>query len=74
MSYMFSEFFLPKLEKKMKPKNVFHDVAFNIIRIEAQLASQNEHQNLSFMRYIHVVGKKMTRNDHKITNRKGCDI
>ena len=74
MSFMFSEFFLPKLEKKLQPKNVFYVVAFNIIRIQAHLAPQNEHQNLSFMKDIHVVGKKMTRNDHEITKCKGCDI
>ena len=57
--------------KKWKPKNF---VAFDFIRIQTRLAPQNEHQHLSFVKYIHVVGKKMTRNDRKIAKCKGCDI
>jgi hypothetical protein len=58
----------------METKNVFHVVAFDLIRIQTSLAPQNEHQNLSFVKDIHVVGKRMTRNDHKIAKCKGCDI
>ena len=74
MSQKFSEFFLPKLKKKCKPKKVFHVVAFDLFRIQTGLAPQNEHQNLSFVKDIHVVSKKMARNDHKIAKCKGCDI
>ena len=74
MSHKFSEFFLPKL-KKMEAKRIFfYVVFFGLIGILTHLAHQNEHQNLSFMKDIHVVGKKMTRNDHKIAKCKGCDI
>ena len=72
MSHKFSEFFLPKLKKICKPKKVFHVIAFDLIRIQTGLAPQNEH--LSFVKDIHVVGKRMTRNDHKIAKCKGCDI
>ena len=34
MSHKFSDFFLPKLKKKMwNPKKVFHVVAFDLVRI-----------------------------------------
>ena len=56
------------------PKKVFHVVAFDLIRIKTGLAPQNEYQNLSFLKDIHVVGKRMTRNGHKIAKCKGCDI
>ena len=74
MSNKFSDIFLPKLKEIRKPKKVFHVVAFDLIRIQTGLAPQNEHQNLSFVKDIHVVGKKMTRNDRKIAKCKGCDI
>ena len=74
MSHKFSEFFLPKLKKNGNRKNVFYVVFFGLIGIQTHLAHQNEHQNLSFVKNIHVVGKKMTRNDSKIAKCKGCDI
>ena len=74
MSHKFSEIFLSKLKKNMETKKSFYAVVFDLIRIQTGLAPQNEHQNLSFMKDIHVVGKKMTRNDHEITKCKGCDI
>ena len=75
MSHKFSDFFFPKLKKNIwKPKKVIHVVAYNLIKIQTGLAPQSEHQNLSFVKDIHVVGKKMTRNDHKIAKCKGCDI
>ena len=55
-------------------KNVSYIVAFILIRIQTCLAPQNEHQYLSFVKDIHPVGKKMTRNDGKIAKCKGCDI
>ena len=74
MSHKFSEFFLPKLKKNGNQKNVFYVVAFDLIIIQTHFALQNKHQHLSFEKYIHVVGKKMTRNDRKIDKCKGCDI
>ena len=44
------------------------------ISIYTDWAHQNDRQNLSFVKYINVVGKKMTRNDRKIAKCKGCDI
>ena len=73
MSHKFSEFFLPKLKKKRKKKG-FYVVAFDPIRIQTCLTPQNDHQNLSFVKDIHAVAKKMTRNDRKIAKCKGCDI
>ena len=74
MSHKFSEFFLPKLKKNMETKKSFHVVALDVIRIQTGFAPQNGHQNLSFVKDIHVVGKKITRNDRKIAKCKGCDI
>ena len=54
--------------------NVFYVVAFDVIRIQTPLTPQNEHQYPSFVKYIYVVGKTMTRNDHKIAKCKRCDI
>ena len=74
MSHKFSEFFLPKLKINGNKKMFFYVIAIDLIRIQTHLAPQNEHQFLSFVKYIYVVGKKMTRNDCKIAKRKGCDI
>ena len=65
MSHKFSEFFLPRLKKNWKPKKCFYVVAFDLIRIQTCLAPQNKHQHLSFVKDIHVVGKKMARNGCK---------
>ena len=53
---------------------MFYVVAFDPIRIQTCLEPQNDHQYLSCVKDIHVVGKKMTRNDGKIAKHKGCDI
>ena len=74
MNNKFSEIFLPKLKKNMETKKKIYVVAFDLIRIQTGLAPQNEHQNLSFLKVVHVVGKRMTRNNHKIAKCKGCDI
>ena len=55
-------------------EKVFHLGAFDLGRIQTGVAPQNEQQNLSFVKDIHVVSKRMTRNDHKIAKCKGCDI
>ena len=50
----------------METKKVFHVVAFDLIRIQTGLAPNNGHQNLSFVKDIHVVGKKMTQHGLKM--------
>ena len=53
---------------------VFYVVAFNSIKIWTPLAHQNDHQDLSFVKDIYVVGKKMIRNGGKMANTKLCVI
>ena len=73
MSHKLSVFFLTKLKKKTELKNfVFYIVAFDSIEIQTCLDPQNDHQNLSFVKDVHVVGKKMTRNAGKIAKLIGC--
>ena len=49
---------------------VFYVVAFYLIRNWTCLALQNDCQNLSFVKDIYAVGKKMTRNGHKMAKLK----
>ena len=49
----------------------YHVVAFDLIK---SIRHTNDSLALCFVKDIHVVGKKMTRNDHEITKCKGCDI
>ena len=58
----------------METKKVVYVVAFDPIRIQTCLTPQNDHQYLSFVKDIHAIAKKMTRNDRKIAKCKGCDI
>ena len=58
----------------METRKVFLVVAFDPIRIQTCLTSQNERQYLSFVKDIHAVAKKMTRNDGKTAKWKSCDI
>ena len=51
---------------------MFYTVAFDPIEIWTCLAPQNDHQHLSFVKYIYVVGKKRTRIGPKIAELKGC--
>ena len=51
----------------------FNVVAFDPIIIQTCFAPQNEHHHLNLVKCIHVLGKKMTRNDRKIAKCKGCD-
>ena len=53
-------------------KIVFYVIVFDQIRISICQAHQNDNQNLSFMRNINVVAKKMARNGLKIANSLGC--
>ena len=43
-------------------------VVFDPIKILVCWAHQNDHQNLSFVKAINVVGRKMTRNTRKMAN------
>ena len=47
-------------------KIVIYVVVFNPIKILIGWAHQNDHQNLSFVRAVNVVGRKMTRNTCKM--------
>ena len=70
MSQKFSEIFLPKLKKLETGKFVFCLVAFDLIELLKHLASQNDPQNLSFVKDKNAVGKKMTRNYRKMAKHK----
>jgi hypothetical protein len=49
-------------------KSVIYFVAFDQIKILAGWAHQNDRQNLSFVKAINVVGRKMTRYTRKMAN------
>ena len=72
MSHRFSGIFFPKWKKMETKKFVFYSVAFDPIKIQTCLAPQNDCQQLSFLKDVSVVGKKMTRNDPKMAKLKGC--
>jgi hypothetical protein len=68
MSCNFSFFFLTKLQKRKQNKIVIFVIAFDPIKIFVDWAHQNDHQNLSFVGVINVVGDKMTGNGRKMSN------
>ena len=68
MSHKFPFFFLQNCKKLKAKKKVFYVIAFDLIQILKSWASQNDRQILSFVKAIHVVGKKMTRNSLKMPN------
>ena len=51
---------------KKKDFNQYYVVAFDTIKIYTHLAPQNDRQNLSSVKDIYVVAKKMTRNGRKM--------
>ena len=59
-----------KLETKKN--NVFHVIAFDPIKIQISWVPQNDHQNLSCVEAINLVGKKLTTNGWKMTNSYLC--
>ena len=59
MSHKFSFFFLQNCKKLEAKKKVFHVIPFDLIQILKSWASQNDHQILSFVKGINVVGKKL---------------
>ena len=52
-------------------KFVFFAVAFDPIKIQTCSAPQNDRPQLSFLKDMYVVGKKMTRNGSKKAKLKG---
>jgi len=58
MSHKFSFFFLTKLQKTGSKEKRFYVIAFDLIQILKSWASQNNHQILSFVKAINLVGKK----------------
>ena len=46
----------------------FYVVAFDLIKIFLSWALQNDHQNISFVKAINVVGEKIARNGRKMAN------
>jgi hypothetical protein len=68
MSHKIS-FFSYKISKTCKQTNkVFYVIAFDLIKILKNWASQNDRQILSFVKAINVVGKTMTRNSLEMPN------
>ena len=53
-------------------KIVIYVVDFDPIKILVGWAHQNDRQNLSFVKTINVVGRKMTRNIGKMANSLLC--
>ena len=47
---------------------MIYDVALDPIKILTCWTLQSDSQNLSFVKAINVVGKKMARNTHKMAN------
>ena len=58
----FSLFFLQNCKRLEAKKKVFYFIAFDLFQILKCWASQNDHQNLSFVKTINVVGKKTVLN------------
>ena len=63
-----SGFFLQNCKKLEAKKDVFYVVGFDPIEILISWALQNDSQNLSFVKAINDVGKKMARNTSKMAN------
>ena len=53
-------------------QTVIYVIAFDPIKIMTCWALQNDCQNLSFVKAIYVVGRKMTRNTRKMANSELC--
>jgi hypothetical protein len=68
MSCKFSLFFLQNRKNGNKNKIVIDVIGFDSIKIYTDWTNQNDHQNLSFVKYINVVGEKLTGNCLKMSN------
>ena len=69
MSHKFSVFFLQNCKKQ---EIVFYVIAFDPNKIQACQAHQNDGRKLNFVKDINVVGQKMSREGHKMTNSQIC--
>ena len=58
-------FFLQNRTKTKMEKIAFCVINFDPIKIQTHSAPQNDRLNFSFVKDIHVDGKKMARNGHK---------
>jgi hypothetical protein len=57
----------------LSAKNIgIYVIAFDPIEIQTQQVSQNDLLYCSFVNDTNVVDNRMTRNDTKMTNSKGC--
>ena len=61
--YFFRLFFYKIEKKEFLTKFVFYGIAFDPIRLFTSYSPQNDLLNLSFVKGINTVIKKMTRND-----------
>ena len=68
MGHIFFVFFLQNWKLKERKKIVICVVVVDPIKILVCCAHQNDHYNLSFVKAIIVVGRKLTRNTHKMAN------
>ena len=68
MSHKFYFFFLQNGKNGNKNKTVIYVIGIDLIEIYTDWAHQNDRQNLSFVKYMGVVGEKMTRNSLKMPN------
>jgi N-acyl-L-homoserine lactone synthetase len=57
-----------KIENKRKKNIVTYVIAFDLFQILTYWALQNDSQNLSFVKAINLVGKKMARNTYNMAN------
>ena len=66
MEPKFSAFFLPKLRTQFSFFFVIYVINLEPIEVQTHSAAQNDRLNLSFVKDIHVVAKKITRNGRKM--------
>jgi hypothetical protein len=59
------ERFLPKNQHTQMEIFLFCVITFEQFKIQTYSVPQNDHLNLSFVKYIKVAGKKKARNGHK---------
>ena len=59
----FSFYFLPKLKHTLVKQFVIDVIDFDQIGTKTCLAPQNDSQYQTFVKYVHVVGKILGRND-----------
>ena len=65
-------FFFQNWKTQLSKAFVIYVVVFDPIEIYTHLAPKNDHQHLSFVKDIYVVGKKVTKNGCKMVKLKIC--